>query len=75
MCQESTAVIKFNERAIEQLDQDYKDVRTFSSCDSNVNFFKSSLKKTLNNNLDSVKTSVQDVEEALKRLKSAFLGE
>ena len=74
-CQKSVAVIRFSEQAIKQLDQDYKDARSFSSCNSYVNSFKSSIKKTLNNNLDSVKTSIQDVEEALKRLKSAFLGE
>ena len=73
-CQSSTAVIKFSEKAIEQLDQDYKDARSFSSCNSYVNFFKSDIKKTIDNNLDSVKSSINDMKEALIRLKWAMLG-
>ena len=73
-CQSSTAVIRFSEKAIKQLDQDYKDVRSFSSCNSYVNFFKSSINKTINNNLDSVKSSIQDMKDAIVRLKWAMLG-
>lgn len=73
-CQKSTAVIKFSGKAIEQLDEDYKDVRSFSSCNSYVNFFTSSINKTIDNNLDSVKVSIQDMKQALIRLKWAMLG-
>lgn len=74
-CTRSVATLKFSDNAIDELYNAYKDVRSFGACNSNAAFFKNSVNKTINNNKESVKTAVNDVKEAIKRLKWALVGE
>lgn len=73
MCNRSTAIIKLKDKAIEQLQKDYKDVRTFGKCNSNATFFKSTINKTINNNKEATRTAINDINEAMKRLKWALI--
>lgn len=72
-CTDKIAILMFSSGAIDKLYDDYKDVRKFSVCNSSVNNFKSSLKKTIKNNSDAVSDAVQDVEDALTRLRDETL--
>ena len=72
-CNRDVSIIKFSTDAIETLDKDYKWVRTFWSCNSNANYFKNTIKKTINNNTESVKTSIKDVKDSIKRLNWALI--
>ena len=73
-CHRWVAILKFTDSAIEQLEEDYKDVRTFGSCNSYANFFKETIKKTINNNEETVKNAAKDVKKAIERLKEALIG-
>ena len=72
-CNEDTSILRFKQDAIDTLYKDYKDVRTYGKCNSYASFFKSSLNRTINNNVDSVKMAGKDVKEAIKRLKGALM--
>lgn len=72
-CNRNTAVIKFSTWAIDQLEKDYKDVRSFGKCNSYASFFKSTINKTINNNKESTKSAINDIKEAMKRLKWALV--
>lgn len=73
-CRRWVSIIKFTDAAIEQLEEDYKDVRTFGACNSYANFFKDTIKKTINNNKEPVKNAIKDVKKAIERLKEALIG-
>ena len=73
-CNRSVAVLKFTDSAINQLEEDYKDVRNFWACNDYANYFRSTINKTINNNAKSVETAIEDVNAAIKRLKEALVG-
>ena len=66
-------VLKFNPKAIEQLKKDYSWLWTFGACNLYLSNFKSTISKSLDNNLDSVKIAFKDVKDAMKRLNSALI--
>lgn len=73
-CTREHSALKFTDAAIKQLEEDYKDVRSFWKCNSYANFFRDTIKKAINNNSEPVKTAVEDVKAAIKRLKNALIG-
>ena len=73
-CNDSTFALKFSESAINQLYNDYKDVDTFSACNSYVSFFRNSIGNAVSNGKESVKTSVQDVKNSMNNLWGALIG-
>ena len=73
-CNRGNSVIKFSTGAIEQLQEDYKDVRSFWACNDYANLFKSTINKTINNNSKNVKTAINDVKDSIERLKEALVG-
>lgn len=73
-CNRENAKIKFSDKAINQLQEDYKDVRSFWACNDYANLFKSTINKTINNNSETVKTAVSDVKDSIERLKEALVG-
>lgn len=66
-------ILKFNQKAIDQLKKDYSWIWTFGACNEYLSNFKSSISKSLDNNLDSVKIAFKDVKDAMKRLNSALI--
>lgn len=73
-CNENNSLLRFSQSAINQLDKDYKAVRSFSACNSYANFFRNSIGKTVDSSKESVKTSVQDVKDSMNRLWGALIG-
>ena len=74
-CDNEHAILKFTDKAINDLYEDYKGVRwMFWGCNSYGNYIQSTLTKTVNNNLDSVSTAIQNVEDAMDRLGSALFN-
>lgn len=73
-CNKDTYVLKISTWAIDNLSGDYKEVRSFSKCNSFVRSFNSSINKTITNNTESLKVALQDVKDATKRLRSALRG-
>lgn len=68
-CTDKVAIVMFSGGAVDQLYDDYKDVRwPFWGCNANWNNIKSNLKKTIKNNSDIVSNAVQDMGDALDRL-------
>ena len=57
--------------AIDKLDEDYKEVRGFSVCNSYFKSIKGRLSSITKSN--SVKTSVEDIKEATERLRKALV--
>lgn len=74
-CNKNTAVLKFSQSAVDQLDKDYEAVRSFSACNSYANFFRNSIGETIDSNKESVKTSVQDVKDSMNRLWWTLVGD
>jgi len=72
-CTRGNSIFKFSEKAITQLSEDYKDVRTYWDCNSYKASFNATINKTINNNLNSVKTAAKDVKDAMKRLRSTLM--
>lgn len=68
-CTRAISILKFSDKAITQLHNDYKDVRTYWKCNSYKASFNATINKTINNNLNSVKTAAKDIEHAMKRLR------
>lgn len=73
-CVRAISVLKFSTGATEQLYNDYRGVNSFSPCNSYAKFFRNNINKTINNNLESVKSSMQDVKISLENWNRAFLG-
>ena len=73
-CERDVAIAKFSTWAIRQLDEDYIGSRTFGECNLYANSLKSTIKKTINNNSESVHEALQDVKWATERLKNALVG-
>ena len=73
-CSKSDSVLKFSRGAIDRLYNDYREVRVFGKCNNYSRLIKSRLNKTIKNNGDLVKSSVDDMKVAVKRLGSAVLG-
>ena len=73
-CSGISSSLRFSSDAINQLDEAYKEVRKFSKCNSYANLFRGTLNKTIKNNSEMVKSSVDDVKAAVKRLWSALVG-
>ncbi len=71
-CNRENAIIKFSSGAITQLHDDYKNVRVFGKCNAYATYFKDNLNKTINNNKKSVETSIDEINKAMKRLKSTY---
>ena len=69
----SSPILKFDSKAIEQLQKDYAWLWTFGVCNLTFSNFKKSINKTINNNSDSVKSSIDDVKNAMDRLKKELL--
>jgi len=67
-------ILKFDSKAIEQLKDDYSWLWTFGACNLSFSNFKNSIKKSINNNSASVKSSFNDVRIAMDNLKLALLG-
>ena len=72
-CTRSVSILKFSDEAIETLNEDYKDVRTYWKCNSYKASLDATINKTINNNINSVKTATKDVELSIKRLKWALM--
>ena len=66
-------VIKFDKKAIEQLREDYKNIRAFWACNLYAKNFKNTISKSVKNNIEHVEVAFQDVNDAILRLKSALL--
>jgi hypothetical protein len=66
--------LKFSGSGVDQLYNDYRGVNSFSPCNSYAKFFRNNIKKSINNNLESVKSSAQDIKKSLDNRESAFLG-
>ncbi len=73
-CNRDTAILKFSGSGVDQLYNDYRGVNSFSPCNSYAKFFRNNIKKSINNNLESVKSSAQDIKKSLDNRESAFLG-
>ena len=73
-CTRNNSVLKFTDNAIKQLQEDYKDVRSFWACNDYATFTRSTITKTVNNNQENVKTAVKDVKDSIERLKDAMIG-
>lgn len=73
-CVRGNSVFKFSQDAINQLQEDYKDVRSFWACNKYATFTRSTITKTVNNNAENMKTAVNDVKDAIERLKDALIG-
>lgn len=69
----ASPILKFDSKAIEQLKEDYAWLWTFGACNLTFSNFKKSIKKSINNNSDSVKSSFNDVKNAMDRLKKELL--
>lgn len=74
VCDEKVAVLRFDPKAIAQLDEDYKWIWAFWACNLYASNFKSTISKSANNNLSSVKVAMQDVWDAWIRLWEATVG-
>lgn len=70
----SSPILKFDSKAIDQLKKDYTWLWTFGACNLSFSDFKKSIKKSINNNSDSVKASFDDAKMAMDRLKKTLLG-
>jgi len=70
----TSPVLKFDSKAIEQLKEDYSWLWTFGACNLSFSNFKNSIKKSINNNSASVKSSFKDVKMAMNNLKLVLLG-
>lgn len=66
-------ILKFEQKAIDQLKKDYSWIWTFGACNEYVSNFKNTISKSLDNNLDSVKIAFKNVKDAMKRLNSALI--
>jgi hypothetical protein len=73
-CNENNAVLRFSEKAIKQLKEDYSGLWNFGACNLYASNFKSSISKWWNNNMTSVRAAFDDVEDAIDRLLSLFVG-
>ena len=73
-CERDVAIAKFSTWAIHQLDEDYEASRKFGACNLYANSLKWTIKKTINNNSESVHEALQDVKWATERLKNALVG-
>lgn len=71
-CTREFAILSFSGGAIDQLYDDYKDVRSFSKCNSYANYFRWTIGKTIDNNVDMVSTAMKDVDDSIKRLRNAL---
>ena len=69
----TSPILKFDSKAIEQLKGDYDWLWTFGVCNLTFSNFKKSIKKSINNNSDSVKSSFDDIKNAMDRLKKELL--
>jgi len=70
----NSPILKFDPKAIDQLKEDYAWLWTFGACNLSFSDFKNSIKKSINNNSDSVKLAFDDVKMAMDRLKKTLLG-
>ena len=74
-CTSSNAILKFDEKAIQTLKEDYSGLGVFSACNQYLSNFTSTIFKSVNNNSNSVKIAFQDVKDAMKRLKWALVSD
>lgn len=72
-CNRDIAILKFSDNAINQLYEDYKDVRSFGKCNSYAKFFKNRINKSIDNNKESVESSIDDINNSIKRLEWALI--
>ena len=73
-CSRDIAVLKFSTWAIATLYEDYRDVQSFSACNSFANSFKSSIKRATSSASNSLKTAWEDIKNAVERLRKALVG-
>ena len=71
-CTREFAILKFSDGAISWLYNDYKEVRSFWKCNSYANNFKSTIGKTIDNNVGMVSSAIKDVGDSIKRLKNVL---
>ena len=69
----SNFVLWFNYDAINQLEEDYKYTRKYGECNSYASNLSNTMFKSANNNEESVKSAVDDMERAIINLKNALL--
>ena len=73
-CKRWIAVLKFSDKAIYQLTEDYQWLWIYGACNLSTSNFKNTLNKTLNNDRQLRKDSLKKVGESIKRLKDALVG-
>lgn len=71
-CSDTIALIRFSDTAVDQLYNDYKDVRSFGKCNAYASHFIWTVSKVINNNMNEVSAAVQDMSNAIERLSNAY---
>ena len=73
-CDSDVSILRFNSKAIAQLDEDYRWIWAFWACNLYASNFKNTISKSTDDNLNSVKDAMQDVSDAWVRLWEATVG-
>lgn len=71
---EAAPILKFSQKAIDELQKDYSWLWNFGVCNLYFSNFKKTISKWRSNNTASVKAAIGDVKDALQRLKWALIG-
>lgn len=74
VCEKNNAILRFSAEAVEQLKKDYDGIWVFWACNNNWNWFKSTIAKGVNNNVEWVKWAWKDIKDAYDRLVSALIN-
>ena len=72
-CGKEGAFLKFDKKAIEQLDKDYSNIWIFWACNQYASNFKNSISKSFKNNSDNVSKSYDHVKDAIESLKKLMV--